>query len=211
MYFCKQECPYYIGFEGPVFDSIIENTFVSKDNQVLEIGFNEELVNLFCRAVEIAEVDKINSQPYLSGIVLHILSLVLSVSQNKIFEAGDTAQKIEQAKIIMNENIYKNINPEELANNLNISYSWFRKVFKEYTGYAPAKYFQQLKLRKAKHLLVSTSHSVKVISNMPDYNSVEHFYALFKKLTGCTPIEYRSYARGNLLTEASELNHLIHR
>ena len=40
---------------------------------------------------------------------------------------------------------------------LNISYSWFRKVFKDYTGYAPAKYFQELKLRKAKQLLVGTS------------------------------------------------------
>lgn len=192
---------YYIGFEGPMFDNIIENSFISKENQILEVGFNEELVNLFSRAIEIAEVDKICSQQYLTGIVLHILGLVLSVSQNKIFEVGDVVQKIEQAKIIMNENIYKNIDPEELANKLNISYSWFRKVFKDYTGYAPAKYFQELKLRKAKHLLVSTSHSVKVISYMLDYNSSEHFFSLFKKITGYTPLEYRSYGRGAHITD----------
>jgi len=186
---------YYIGFEGPMFESIIEKSFINKENQVLEIGFNEELVNLFSRAIEIAETDKICCQQYLSGIVLHILGLVLSVSQNKIFEMGDVIQKIELAKIIMNENVYKNIEPEELANKLNISYSWFRKVFKDYTGFAPAKYFQDLKLRKAKHLLVSTSHSVKVISYMLDYNSTEHFFSLFKKITGFTPLEYRSFGR----------------
>ena len=49
----------------------------------------------------------------------------------------------------MNENVFKDVDPEELAMKLNISYSWFRKVFKDYTGYAPAKYFQELKLRKA--------------------------------------------------------------
>ena len=43
-----------------------------------------------------------------------------------------------------------------------------------YTGYAPAKYFQELKLRKAKQLLVGTSHSVKEISFMLDYKSTEH-------------------------------------
>jgi AraC-like DNA-binding protein len=192
---------YYIGFEGPIIDNIVENSFISKENQILEVGLNEELVNLFARAIEVAEVDKISSQQYLSGIVLHILGLVLSVSQNKIFEVGDVVQKIERAKIIMNENIYKNIDPEELAEKLNTSYSWFRKVFKDYTGYAPAKYFQELKIRKAKQLLVDTSHTVKEISYMLNYNSTEHFFSLFKKITGYTPIEYRCFGRK---TDAAE-------
>ena len=83
---------------------------------------------------------------------------------------SDVDQKIEQAKIIMNENVAGNVNP---AMRLNISYSWFRRVFKEYTGYAPAKYFQELKLRKAKQLLVGTSQSVKeilffLVSSLPN-------------------------------------------
>ena len=158
---------YYIGFEGPVIDNLMKGGFLSKDNQVLEVGLNEELVSLFSRALEIAEADKISSQQYLGGIVLHIVGMILSISKNKIFEVGDVDQKIEQAKIIMNENVFKDIDPEELAMKLNISYSWFRKVFKDYTGYAPAKYFQELKLRKAKQLLVGTSQSVKEISFMP--------------------------------------------
>lgn len=187
---------YYIGFEGSIIENIIENSLISKDNQVLEVGFNEELVSLFRRAIEVAESDKIYTQQYLSGIVLHMIGLIISVSQNKVYEEGEVIQKIEQAKVIMNENVYKNIDPEELAQKLNISYSWFRKVFKDYTGYAPAKYFQELKLRKAKHLLVSTSDSVKCLSFMLGYNSTEHFFSLFKKLTGFTPLEYRAYGRG---------------
>lgn len=186
---------YYIGFEGPVIDNLMKNGFLSKDNQVLEVGLNEELVSLFSRALEIAEADKISSQQYLAGIVLHMMGMILSVSKNKIFEIGDIDQKIEQAKIIMNENVFNNIDPEELAMRLNISYSWFRKVFRDYTGYAPAKYFQELKLRKAKQLLLSTSQSVKEISFMLAYKSTEHFLASFKKRTGFTPLEYRSFGR----------------
>lgn len=187
---------YYIGFRGFLIDKMVDNAFIGRNNQILEVGFNEELVNLFSRALEIAEADKAASQQYLAGIVLHMIGLVLSVSQNNLFEVNEVTQKIEQAKIIMNENIYKNIEPELLAEKLNISYSWFRKVFKDYTGYAPAKYFQELKLRKAKQLLVGTSHTVKEISYMLDYNSTEHFFSLFKKITGFTPLEYRSFARG---------------
>ena len=164
---------YYIGFEGPVIDNLVKGGFLSKDNQVLEVGLNEELVSLFSRALEIAEADKISSQQYLGGIVLHIVGMILSISKNKIFEVGDVDQKIEQAKIIMNENVAGNVDPEELAMRLNISYSWFRRVFKEYTGYAPAKYFQELKLRKTKQLLVGTSQSVKeilffLVSSLPN-------------------------------------------
>ena len=186
---------YYIGFEGPVIDYLMKNGFLSKDNQVLEVGLNVDLISLFYCAFEIAVADKISSQQYLAGIVLHMMGMILSVSKNKIFEIGDIDQKIEQAKIIMNENVFNNIDPEELAMRLNISYSWFRKVFRDYTGYAPAKYFQELKLRKAKQLLLSTSQSVKEISFMLAYKSTEHFFASFKKRTGFTPLEYRSFGR----------------
>ena len=189
---------YYIGFEGPVTDNIMKAAFFTAENQVLEVGLNEELVSLFSRALEIAESDKISSQQYLGGIVLHMLGMILSISKNKIFEMSDTDQKIEQAKIIMNENLLGDVDPEELAMKLNISYSWFRKVFKEYTGYAPAKYFQELKLRKAKQLLINTSHSVKEIAFMLNYKSTEHFFSTFKKHTGFTPSEYRTFGKSAL-------------
>jgi len=186
---------YYIGFEGPIIDNLVENSFLSVDSQILEVGLNEELVSLFVRAIEVAESDKVSSQQHLSGIVMHALGMILSISKNKVFELSDADQKIEQAKIIMSENVFSDVDPEELAMRLNISYSWFRKMFKDYTGYAPAKYFQELKLRKAKQLLVGTSQSVKEISFLLNYTSTEHFSSLFKKRTGFTPLEYRTYGR----------------
>ena len=176
-------------------DAIVDDAFLSQKQQILEIGLNEELVSLFSRALAVAEADKISAQQYLSGIVLHMIGMILSVSKNKVFEMSDVDQKIEQAKIIMNENVSGNVDPEELAMRLNISYSWFRRVFKEYTGYAPAKYFQELKLRKAKQMLVGTSQSVKEISFFLGFQSTEYFFSFFKKRTGLTPLEYRSFGR----------------
>ena len=121
--------------------------------------------------------------------------MIFSISKNKEFEKDNVAEKMEQAKIIMNENVCKEIDPEELAEKLNISYSWFRKTFKKYTGYSPAKYFQELKLRKAKQILKNTSYPVKEICFMIGYTSTEHFSNLFKKNTGLTPLEYRSFGK----------------
>ena len=72
---------YYIGFEGPVIDTIVGDAFLSQERQILEVGINEELVSLFSRALEVAEADKISAQQYLSGIVLHMIGMILSISK----------------------------------------------------------------------------------------------------------------------------------
>ena len=188
---------YYIGFEGEIANKLMQENFLTKEKQVLDIGINEELVSLFRRALEIAEADRTASQQYLSGIAMHIIGCLLSITQNKLYEEMDNAaQKIESAKIIMQENIFKEIDAEELSAKLGLSYSWFRKVFKEYTGYSPAKYFQELKLRKAKQMLIESPLTIKEICYELNYTSAEHFFTVFKKQTGYTPTEYRNIGRG---------------
>ncbi len=187
---------YYIGFKGSIVDGLLENNFLDRDNQLIDIGLNEELVKLFARAIEIAKADKNSAQQYLSGLLFHILGMVLSISRNKIFEANSMDQIIEQSKIMMNEKVFDSVDVEQMAQQFNISYSLFRKVFKEYTGYAPAKYYQELKLCKAKQLLLETSHSIKEIAFELNYRSTEYFFACFKKSVGITPTEYRSLTRG---------------
>ena len=186
---------YYIGFAGPLMENMLRNGFLESENQLVDIGLNEELVKLFVRAIEIAKADKNSAQQYLSGVLLHILGMVLSISRNKIFEANSMDQIIEQAKIMMNEQVFASVDVEVLAQRLNISYSLFRKVFKEYTGYSPAKYYQELKLHKAKQLLLETSQSIKEISFLLNYRSTEYFFSCFKKSVGVTPTEYRSLSK----------------
>lgn len=183
---------YYIGFEGVIADSMLYNEFLNKRNQILDVGVNEELVSLFSTAIQIAKNEKKATQQYLAGIVLHILGMVLSFSQNREFELDDSGQIIERAKVIMTENIHRQVNIQQIAANLGTSYSWFRKAFKDYTDYSPAQYFQELKLRKAKELLTETSLSIKEIAYELDFSSYEYFLSFFKKRVGVTPSEYRS-------------------
>ena len=186
---------YYIGFEGKIIDDLVENGFISPQNQVLDVGINEDLVNLFSTAIKVAKEDKTASQQNLAGIVFNILGTILSLAQNKNFETKESAQKIERAKVIMLENIHKDIDIQGIARNLGVSYSLFRKEFKEYTGYAPAQYFQELKLRNAKEFLAETNLPIKEISYKLNFSSYEYFLSFFKKRVGFTPTEYRNLGR----------------
>lgn len=182
---------YYIGFEGDIINQMLANRFITPDNPILDIGFNEDLVNLFTTAIKVAKEEKKSCQQHLSGIVFHILGMILSLSDNKNLESNEFGQLIEKAKIIMLENVKNNIDIQELASNLGTSYSWFRKTFKEYTGYSPAHYFQELKLREAKGLLAETSIPIKEIAYQLNFSSYGYFLSFFKKRVGCTPLEYR--------------------
>ena len=186
---------YYIGFEGKIIDKLVANGFISPQQQVLDVGINEDLVNLFSTAIKVAKEDKTASQQNLAGIVFNILGTILSLAQNKNFETKESAQKIERAKVIMLENIHKDIDIQGIARNLGVSYSLFRKEFKEYTGYAPAQYFQELKLRNAKEFLAETNLPIKEISYKLNFSSYEYFLSFFKKRVGFTPTEYRNSRR----------------
>ena len=183
---------YYIGFEGSIIDNIVKNEFISPNNQILDVGVNEEFVSLYSSAIQVAKYERKTVQQYLAGIVLHLIGMVLSYSQNKSTEKNESGQLIERAKIIMNENIHRQINIQGIASNLGTSYSWFRKEFKEYTGFSPAQYFQELKLRKAKELLTETNLSIKEIAYSLDFSSYEYFLSFFKKRVGQTPLVYRN-------------------
>ncbi len=95
----------------------------------------------------------------------------------------------------MAENIHRNIDVKGIASSLGISYSLFRKDFKEYTGYAPAQYFQELKLRAAREMLAETQLSIKEIAYKLNFSSYEYFLSFFKKKVGYTPLEYRNLGK----------------
>jgi len=194
----KEWKEYYIRFETDDYYYHLINEKFSENNMVIDFGYNEEVVTLFTRVMDVVRIGLNSSQAYLSGMLFHILGLIVAVSSDKI-QKDLNFQKIQQAKIIMNESIFEDITISEIASKLNISYSLFRKLFKKMAGISPAKYFSELKLKKAKHLLVETSFTVKEIAFMLNGKNPENFYTIFKKHTGETPLKYRLKVRNSSL------------
>lgn len=187
---------YFIGFQGPIFDRMLQQLGMS-GCRLFEIGLDNGLVQLYKRALEVATEDKIAAQQYLSGIVMHMIGHLTSRLRNKTFSTNNLDQTVERAKIILGDRITQDVDFNALAEELHMSYSWFRKIFRDYTGYAPAKYFQLMKLRRAQYMLTNTQLSIKEIAFSLGYKSTEHFFAIFKKNTGFTPTAYRRCGRDN--------------
>jgi len=187
---------YWMGFNGYFPDNLMKHRFFSVKEPIHDIGFNEQIVDLFKQAIELVKQEKAGFQQIVSGIAMHLLGMVYYVMQNNLFEDKEIITKIEKARMIMREHPGGDVCLEEIAASLNMSYSWFRKMFRRYTGLSPAQYQLQVKLQKAKALLVSSSKPVKEIAYLLDFESSNYFASFFKGKTGMTPLEYRESSHG---------------
>ena len=95
----------------------------------------------------------------------------------------------------MKEHIDNPLPVEKIAEQLNVSYSWFRSNFKKQTGVSPAQYQINLRLVRAKELLSLTQMSISEIAYKLNFESVSHFSTFFTKREKQTPSQFREQFR----------------
>jgi len=187
---------YWIGFKGEIIERIVREGFFLNRTPVFNIGNNEMIIDLFYKGIEISHKERAGFQQELSGILMHILGLMYAWDMISDFEE-DILNKINKAKVIMQEVVYNKITAEDVAKNVGISYSGFRRAFKKFTGTSPSKYMRDLKLNEAKLLLSKTSMSIKDISCSLNFENPNYFFIFFKKRTGQSPKEYKHFTFSN--------------
>jgi AraC-like DNA-binding protein len=187
---------HWIGFDGDYIRNLVKNDFFSRKKPIREIGFNEQLVALFKQGIETANYQKTAYQQVLAGITNLILGIIYYLEKNNSFRDKAIISQIEKARFLMRDSTEQAMTPEEIAQTLNLSYSWFRRVFKQYTGLSPAQYQMEIRIQKAKELLTSTMMPIKEIAFDLNFESVSYFVTFFKSRTGMSPKEYRSKVHG---------------
>ena len=183
---------YWVGFNGDYIRKLISNNFFSRKSPLFNVGFNEQIVALFKQGIETANFQKTAYQQVLAGITSLLLGFIYYSEKNNSFRDKAIILQIDKARMMMRENMDSTINPTSIAKSVNLSYSWFRRVFKQYTGFSPAQYQMELKIQKSKELLTSTIMSVKEIAFDLNFESVSYFVTFFKSKTGMSPLEYRN-------------------
>jgi AraC-like DNA-binding protein len=100
----------------------------------------------------------------------------------------DLGQKIEMAP-------FEPWDFEVCARELCISYSHFRKLFREHLKRSPHDFLLSARMRRAARILQLTSKSVKEISQLCDYDDLARFSKVFKKKIGLSPRQFRNSLR----------------
>lgn len=182
---------HYIGFKGDFCSKLFQEGFFSSGKPVLYVGFQENLLKLFFEIIQLVKDEKTGHQQVCASNTILMLSLILSVIRNQEFAGKTIERTIRKACLYFRENLNTNVNIENLAAELNVGYSYFRQMFRKYTGISPTQYHLSLRIQKAKDLLASTDMSFKEIANELGFESYFYFSRIFRDKTGNSPMEFR--------------------
>lgn len=98
---------------------------------------------------------------------------------------------ITAAQIYIQENYSKKILLKELAESCSVDPYHMIRLFKKYLGLTPHQYLLHVRISRARLLLVSTDKTVTQIGDEVGFGDGSTFIATFRKITGCTPLQYR--------------------
>lgn len=181
---------YWVGFGGKLADDFVGKLDTNRENPVKVIGYQEKIVQVFFDILETSQLEYSGYQQVFVGEIIKLIGIIHAIHRKSEIKLKDADRIVQEAKLILMQKNHS-IFMEDVAEALNMSYSSFRKLFREYTGISPGQYQMQHKINKAISLLNEGKSTVKEISSELQFETPQYFARIFKKKTGKTPKEYQ--------------------
>lgn len=188
----KKSAFYHASVSGLQYTLFLEKVNLFQQEQIVNIGQNVIIEGIFQNLLQVQKEPKKGSQPLLATSIFHILSLVNYKILNYNDRENPILHKINEAKEILRNDIIAKISPEEVAERIGISYSLFRRIFKENVGTSPAQYQMDIRLKRAQELLATTNYSIAKIAELLGFTDTAQFSTFFRKRQSMTPRDYRN-------------------
>lgn len=104
---------------------------------------------------------------------------------------GALQPKLSEAVTLMEANIEEPLSTDDIAALVGLSRRQLERLFKQYLGSLPSRYYLELRLQRARQLLLDTHYSIVQVGLMCGFSSGSHFSTAFGALFGNTPREER--------------------
>lgn len=99
--------------------------------------------------------------------------------------------KLSEAVTLMESNLEEPLSTDEIAALVGLSRRQLERLFKQHLDNLPSRYYLELRLKRARQLLLDSHHSIVQIGLMCGFSSGSHFSTAFGVLFGITPREER--------------------
>ena len=108
-------------------------------------------------------------------------------------------ENLIEAAALMESNIEEPLSLDEIAALVGVSRRQIERLFKRYVGEVPTKYYLDMRLRRARTLLLQTAMSIMDIAVACGFQSPPHFSKCYRNLFGHTPSAERQLSRRSML------------
>jgi transcriptional regulator GlxA family with amidase domain len=98
---------------------------------------------------------------------------------------------------LMEKNIEEPLEIDAIASQVGVSRRQLERRFARYLNAAPNRYYLELRLTRARQLIVQSDRSLTDVALATGFISYPHFYKRFKDLFGLPPMTFRDYYYAN--------------
>lgn len=155
---------------------------------------NYDIVNKYLNFLlyEITRINEKNEKLVKAALVLFLTNLhnihkdSLIISESSMMENYDVGRWLKY----MVDN-YSTVSLNSMAKAFNFNPTYFSLKFKILANDSFSNKLREIKLEKAKWLLITTDLSVQNISEIIGFKEKSYFFRIFKKRYGMTPLKYR--------------------
>ena len=166
-----------------VSESMINKPDMCKMNGGREFLFDEKWKAL--RFLLLNEAENTNSSSAINNLFLYCYDLLNN-------------NNLPASIKYINEHYFEDISLKTLADIEHYNLTYYTEWFKNNMNMSPSKYIQNLRLKKAKELLLNTNYSILQISQIVGYNHNSSLTRLFKTFEHTTPIQFKIENQKNL-------------
>lgn len=146
------------------------------------IGNPEAYLKAFDRMVELSVNDNNRNK---------ILSILYDILYDLSRENEKRDPVISKAIEFISQNIGNpKLSNSEIAKRAHISEVYFRRLFKSHCGTTPKQYILNMRISRAKYLLLDGRATISTIAEVCGFSSVYHFSRAFKAFTGICATDY---------------------
>jgi YesN/AraC family two-component response regulator len=100
-------------------------------------------------------------------------------------------QSIDQALAYIDKHYSEKISAEQLSMEVGLGKEKLQAGLRRRTNNTLHKYILQVRLQKAKELLINTNDPVKMVADASGFVNESHFCKVFKKMNAISPVQYR--------------------
>lgn len=174
-------------------DDVCEYGYLVPSNMFVTVVFD-----YLCKNAEKADVSA-NKNPLsiirCKSLMFELLYLIFNnkfIGKENNCVKGNALDVVENANGFMQRNCDRAITTAEVAKHVGYSTNYFVTIYKSVSGISPMAYHEKLRIEKAKNFILTTNLSMSEVADELGFDNLYSFSRYFKRLTGYSPLEYRT-------------------
>jgi AraC-like DNA-binding protein len=156
-------------------------------------ALDQELLGVvlrFLRAVRTGADRRVLAPLYLQEMVYRVLQREQYARLLTLAAAESASNPVSAVLEYVREHLSEPLTVADMAELVSLSPSAFAHLFRDVTGRSPYQFLKEMRLDRARELLVDGNFTVARISKEVGYTSVSHFISEFRGRFGVTPRAY---------------------